>query len=99
MFPLRERPIDRLLEERALMRPLPEREPCLDRRWVVRVPPDPHLRFEAGHPLVERVLLGAEPDLEIEVRVAPDRFAVKFKQSFVDFDGAPCKRVHECTHE
>ena len=31
--------------------------------------------LEPGHPLVERVLLGAEPDLEVELRVAPDRLA------------------------
>ena len=38
----------------------------------------PHERadpLEAGHALVEGVLLGAEPDLEIEVRVPPDRLA------------------------
>jgi DNA replication protein DnaC len=41
---LRARPIDRLLEEREVMRSLPARTPDLDRRWVIRVPPDPHLR-------------------------------------------------------
>ncbi|MCA1701008.1 MAG: IS21 family transposase [Actinobacteria bacterium] len=45
---LRARPIDRLVEERELMRPLPEREPETDRRWVVRVAPDPYLRFDAN---------------------------------------------------
>ena len=38
----------------------------------------PHQRahpFEPGHPVVERILLRAESDLEEEVRVAPDRFA------------------------
>lgn len=30
---LRERPIDRLVMEREVMRPLPAREPDLDRRW------------------------------------------------------------------
>ena len=42
---LRARPIDRLIEEREVMRPLPESEPDVDRRWVMRVPPDPFLRF------------------------------------------------------
>ena len=28
------------------MRALPEHEPDLDRRWVMRVPPDPYLRFD-----------------------------------------------------
>jgi hypothetical protein len=45
---LRARPIDRLAEERQAMRPLPEREPDVDRRWVMRVPPDPHLRFDTN---------------------------------------------------
>jgi len=34
---LRCRPIDRLLEEREVMRVLPERELDVDRRWVMRV--------------------------------------------------------------
>jgi transposase len=42
---LRCRPIDRLLEERQVMAPLPARLPDTDRRWVLRVPPDPHLRL------------------------------------------------------
>ena len=45
---LRARPIDRLIEERQMMRPLPASEPDVDRRWVVRVPPDPHLRFDTN---------------------------------------------------
>ena len=43
---LRCRPIDRLVEERAVMAPLPARAPDTDRRWVLRVPPDPYLRFD-----------------------------------------------------
>jgi hypothetical protein len=45
---LRARPIDRLVEELEAMRPLPEREPDTDRRWVIRVAPDPHLRFDTN---------------------------------------------------
>jgi transposase len=55
---LRVRPIDRLLEEREVMRPLPEREPCLDRRWVVRVAPDPHLRFDTNDYSLDPNLVG-----------------------------------------
>jgi hypothetical protein len=44
---LRCRPSDRLLEEREVMAPLPERPPDTDRRWVLRVPVDPHLRFDS----------------------------------------------------
>ena len=43
---LRCRPIDRLAEEHEVMAPLPGRPPDSDRRWVLRVPPDPHLRFD-----------------------------------------------------
>ena len=45
---LRARPIDRLAEEREVMRPLPAREPDSDRRWVMRVTPDPDLRFDTN---------------------------------------------------
>ena len=45
---LRARPIDRLAEELEAMRPLPAHEPDTDRRWVMRVPPDPHLRFDSN---------------------------------------------------
>jgi hypothetical protein len=30
------------------MRPLPDHEPDTDRRWVIRVAPDPHLRFDTN---------------------------------------------------
>jgi hypothetical protein len=43
---LRCRPVDRLVEERQLMAPLPAAAPDTDRRWVLRVLPDPHLRFD-----------------------------------------------------
>jgi transposase len=43
---LRCRPIDRLIEERAVMAALPASLPDTDRRWVLRVPPDPYLRFD-----------------------------------------------------
>jgi hypothetical protein len=45
---LRARPIDRLAEESAVMRALPDREPDVDRRWVTRVPPDPHVRCDTN---------------------------------------------------
>ena len=37
---------ERLAEERALMRPLPAVLPKSDRRFVIRVPPQPYLRFD-----------------------------------------------------
>jgi transposase len=63
---LRARPIDRLAEELRVMRPLPDRQPDTDRRWVVRVPPDPHLTFDT-------VDYSLDPDLvgrRVEVRVS-----------------------------
>ena len=43
---LKTRPVDRLLEEREVMAPLPAVAPDTDRRWVLRVAPDPYLRFD-----------------------------------------------------
>jgi hypothetical protein len=63
---LRARPIDRLLEERRVMRPLPASEPDTDRRWVVRVPPDPHLRFDTNDYSLDPNLVGRR----VEVRAA-----------------------------
>jgi transposase len=63
---LRARPIDRLVEERELMRPLPAREPDVDRRWVVRVPPDPHLRFDTNDYSLDPNLVGRR----VEVRAS-----------------------------
>jgi transposase len=45
---LRARPVDRLIEERELMAPLPEVAPDTDRHWVLRVAPDPYLRFDGN---------------------------------------------------
>jgi hypothetical protein len=63
---LRCRPIDRLLEEREVMAPLPARPPDTDRRWVLRVPPDPHLRFDTCDYSLDPVLVGRR----VEVRVS-----------------------------
>jgi transposase len=63
---LRARPIDRLIEERRVMRPLPGREPDLDRRWVTRVAPDPHLRFDTNDYSLDPTLVGRR----VEVRVS-----------------------------
>jgi transposase len=43
---LRCRPIDRLEEERAAMRALPQAPPDTDERFVVRVAPDPYVRVD-----------------------------------------------------
>ena len=65
---LRERPIDRLLEERQVMRPLPAREPDLDRRWVTRVPPDPHVRFDTNDYSLDPNLVGRRVEIRVSQR-------------------------------
>jgi transposase len=63
---LRERPVDRLARELELMAPLPEQAPDVDRRWVTRVPPDPHLRFDSNDYSLDPGLVGRR----VEVRVS-----------------------------
>ena len=63
---LRERPIDRLIEERAVMAPLPTAPPDTDRRWVLRVPADPYLRFDTCDYSLDPALVGRR----IEARVS-----------------------------
>jgi hypothetical protein len=63
---LRARPIDRLAEELQVMRALPEREPDVDRRWVTRVPPDPHVRVDTSDYSLDPRLVGRR----VEVRVS-----------------------------
>jgi hypothetical protein len=65
---LRARPIDRLVEERAVMRPLPDREPDLDRRWVIRVPPDPHVRFDTNDYSLDPDLVGRRVEIRATQR-------------------------------
>jgi transposase len=65
---LRARPVDRLVEEREVMRPLPEHEPDVDRRWVVRVPPDPHLRFDTNDYSLDPNLVGRRVEVCVSQR-------------------------------
>jgi transposase len=62
---LRCRPVDRLVEERQLMAPLPAVGPDVDRRWATRVPPDPYLRFDTCDYSLDPSLVGRR----VEVRV------------------------------
>jgi transposase len=63
---IRARPLDRLVEERQIMRPLPAKAPDTDRRWVARVPPDPYLRFDTNDYSLDPGLVGRR----VEVRVS-----------------------------
>jgi transposase len=56
----------RLTEERRRMRPLPERMPDTDRRWVVRVPPQPYVRFDRNDYSLDPCLVGRR----VEVRAS-----------------------------
>jgi transposase len=62
---LRCRPVDRLVAEREHMRALPA-FPDLDRRWVIRVPADPYLRFDTCDYSLDPWLAGRR----VEVRVS-----------------------------
>jgi transposase len=65
---LRCRPIDRLIEERAVMAPLPAQPPDVDRRWVLRVPPDPHLRFDTCDYSLDPALVGRRVEARVTDR-------------------------------
>jgi transposase len=65
---LRCRPIDRLLEERQVMAPLPATTPDVDRRWVLRVPPDPYLRFDSCEYSLDPALVGRRVEARITDR-------------------------------
>jgi hypothetical protein len=68
---LRCRPIDRLIEERGVMVSLPAIGPDVDRRWVLRVPPDPYLRFDTCDYSLDPRLVGRK----VEVRVSDREIA------------------------
>jgi len=65
---LRARPVDRLAEELPVMRALPEQEPDLDRRWVTRVPPDPHVRFDTNDYSLDPSLVGRRVEIRVSQR-------------------------------
>jgi len=68
---LRCRPIDRLAEERAVMAPLAAASPEVDRRWVLRVPPQPYVAFDANDYSLDPRLAGRR----VEVRVSQTEVA------------------------
>jgi transposase len=63
---LRERPVDRLDRERERMRSLPETGPDLDRRLVIRVPPQPYVHVDRNDYSLDPRLVGRR----VEVRVS-----------------------------
>jgi transposase len=59
-------PAQRLIEERARMRTLPERMPDLDRRFVARVPAQPYLRVDRNDYSIDPAFAGRR----VEVRAS-----------------------------
>ena len=62
---IRARPIDRLAEELEVMTALPQVAPDTDRRWVLRVAPDPYVRFDGCDYSLDPDLVGRR----VEIRV------------------------------
>jgi hypothetical protein len=56
----------RLAEERGRMRPLPDAQPDSDRRFVLRVPPQPYLRLDRNDYSLDPRLVGRR----VEVRAS-----------------------------
>ena len=63
---LRRRPTELLAEELELMRPLPERAPDTARRWVLRVPPDPHVRVDTNDYSLDPALVGRRVEIQVD---------------------------------
>jgi transposase len=61
-------PAERLAEERGRMRPLPERLPETDRRFVWRVPQQPYLRFDTNDYSLDAQLAGRRVEVRISQR-------------------------------
>jgi hypothetical protein len=70
------------------MRPLPEQAPDTDRGWVVRVPPDPHVRFDTNDYSLDPNLVGRRIEVRasqrelIAVALATGEFACRHERSF-----------------
>ena len=58
-------PTERLIEERARMRPLPAGLPDLDRRTVVRVPQQPYLRVDRNDYSIDPRFAGRRVELRV----------------------------------
>lgn len=85
---LRERPVDRLAKERSAMRPLPAQLPDVDRRFVIRVPTQPYLRFDRNDYSLDPRLAGRRVEVTATQRelraVALDsgELAARHRRSF-----------------
>lgn len=81
-------PAERLAEERRRMRPLPSSLPETDRRFVVRVPQQPYLRFDRNDYSLDPRLAGRRVEVRVSQReitaVALDsgELAARHRRSF-----------------
>lgn len=65
---LRERPVDRLVAEKKRMRPLPEPMPATERRFALRVPPQPYLRFDTNDYSLDPRAVGRRVEVRVNQR-------------------------------
>ena len=65
---LRARPVDRLVEEREVMRPLPSAMPDTSKRWLMRVPPDPYVRVDTNDYSLDPGLVGQRVEIRVDER-------------------------------
>ena len=65
---LRERPVERLEREREALRPLPEPAPDLDRRLVLRVPPQPYVHVDRNDYSLDPRLVARRVEVRISQR-------------------------------
>ena len=65
---LGERPVERLEREREALRPLPVPGPDLDRRIVIRVPPQPYVRVDRNDYSLDPGLVGQRVDVRVSQR-------------------------------
>ena len=65
---LRERPVERLEREREHMRALPETGPDVDRRIVMRVPPQPYVHVDRNDYSLDPRLVGRRVDVRVSQR-------------------------------
>jgi hypothetical protein len=65
---LRVRPVDRLAQEREVMRSLPTVTPDTSRRWVIRVPPDPYVRVDTNDYSLDPALVGQRVEVRVDQR-------------------------------
>jgi transposase len=85
---LRAVPAERLAVERRRMRPLPATMPDVDRRWVMRVPAQPYLRFDTNDYSLDPRLAGRRVEVRVSQReivaVALDtgELAARHRRSF-----------------